>query len=241
MASVLLKTAPALMGAGWFHRTVKFVCGVGFCLALAGAGAAESPSRSLAATELLPAGDTNVIATYDGGRVSAGAVAEAGEEPRFVVDAERYAPTNAISRDEKLARHLAALQILVGEARRRGLDQAPEWRLQTKFLEQHLLREALITELLQGVLLSDEEVARYYESNKFRLLTIQAFEARRIGVQTRKHGEQARERAQAGFWGGGAAVFGSGDGGSANKYLSGGFLGERGSPGAGGPGRGTGE
>ena len=182
--------------AGAILGTAGVVCGACFCLALAGAGGAEAPSRPLATTELLPAGDTNVIATYDGGRVSAGAVAEAEEEPRFVVEAERYAPTNAISRDEKLARHLAALQILVDEARRRGLDQAPEWRLQTKFLEQHLLREALITELLQGVLLSDEEVARYYESNKFRLLTIQAFEARRIGVQTRKHGEQARERAQ---------------------------------------------
>jgi len=214
---VLLKTAPSLMGTGWFHRTVKFVCGAGFCLALAGAGAAESPSRSLATTELLPAGDTNVIATYDGGRVSAGDVAEAREEPRFVADAEQNAPTNAVSLDEKLARHLAAVRILVSEARRRGLDRpvdpeaakagpqpqhqpyaqaGPGWALEQKLIEQRVLAQALEKEVRRSVTISEQEIDEQYRTNRFNMIGFEAVEAGRIGISAQKHGEGALERAK---------------------------------------------
>ena len=217
MASVLLKTAPSVMGTGWFHRTVTFVCGAGFCLALAGAGGAEASSRSLATTELLPAGDTNVIATYDGGRVSAGDVAEAREEPRFVADAEQNAPTNAVSLDEKLARHLAAVRILVSEARRRGLDRpvdpeaakagpqpqhqpyaqaGPGWALEQKLIEQRVLAQALEKEVRRSVTISEQEIDEQYRTNRFNMIGFEAVEAGRIGISAQKHGEGALERAK---------------------------------------------
>ncbi|HOX55286.1 MAG TPA: peptidylprolyl isomerase [Candidatus Paceibacterota bacterium] len=178
------------------HRTLVVVAGAWLGLALILATHAELPTNQLPAGQLLPTGDTNTVATYDGGSITAGDLAEYSAEPHFLADAERNAPTNAISLDEKVARHLAALRILVGEARQRGLDQEPGWKLQAKLMEQRVLSRTLIEEIRQGVFLSDKEVADYYEANKFKLLTIQAIEARRIGISAQKHGDQALARAK---------------------------------------------
>ena len=104
-------------------RTARTVCGACLWLALTSVAGAASLTNQAPPSESRLAGDTNVVARYDGGSISAGDVAEAKEEPRFVADAEQNAPTNAISLDEKLARHLAATRILLSEARRRGLDR----------------------------------------------------------------------------------------------------------------------
>jgi len=193
---VQLELATRSRRACAFSRAARGVCGACLWLAFTFTAGADSLTNQAPSTGSRLTGDTNVVASYDGGSISAGDVAEAREEPRFVAEAEQNAPTNAVSLDEKIARHLAATRILVGEARQRGMDKAAGWKLQSKLIEQRVLGEALVEDIRQGVSLSDKEVADYYEANKFKLLTIQAIEARRIGFSARKHGDKALERAK---------------------------------------------
>ena len=179
-----------------FSRAAWCVSGACLWLAFTFIAGADSLTNQAPPSESLLAPHTNLVATYDGGSISAIDVAGVRDKPHFVADAELNAPTNAISLDEKLARHLAATRILVGEARQRGMDQGPVWKVQARLIEERVLGETLIEEIRQGVFLSDKEVADYYEANKFKLLTMQAIEARRIGFSARKHGDQALARAK---------------------------------------------
>ncbi len=180
-----------------FSRAAWGVYGACLWLAFAFIAGADSLTNQAPPAESRLAAHTNLVATYDGGSVSAGDVAEAGEEPRFVADAERNAPPNVtIAQEEKIARHLAATRILVSEARQRGMDQGPVWQVQAKLIEHRVLSETLVEEMRQGVALSEKEVTDFYEANKFKLLTIQAIEARRLGISAQKHGTNALARAK---------------------------------------------
>ena len=200
-----------------FGRAAWVVCGACLWLASASHAGADSLTSQTPSTGSPLPGDTNVVATYDGGSISAGDVAEARDEPRFVADAEQNAPTNAVSLDEKIARHLAATRILVSEARRRGFDRpvdpeaakagpqpqhhpyaqaGPGWALEQKLIEQRVLAQALEEEMRRSVTISEQEVEDQYRTNRFRMLGFETVEAGRIGISAQKHGEGALERAK---------------------------------------------
>jgi hypothetical protein len=164
-------------------------------LGLMTAGGGESSTNSLVTEGLHPAGSTNAVATYDGGLIAASDVAEYREDANFQADAEQNAPPNAaLGEEEKLARHLAALRILVSEARRKGLV-GPGWPLEAKLIEQGVLAQALSDEVRRSVVVSEEEVKEQYRTNRFKLLGFDRIEAGRIGFSTKKHGDKAFERA----------------------------------------------
>jgi hypothetical protein len=166
------------------------------CFVLVSAARADSPTNQSPPVEARTAGDTNAIATYDGGSITAGEVAEYIGEPHFSADADQNAPPNAaIGQDEKLARHLAALRILVNAARQKGLAGAG-WRVEVKLIEQGVLAQALTDEIRRGVIVSDQEVNEQYGTNRFKLLGFQTVEAGRIGISAKKHGDKALERAK---------------------------------------------
>lgn len=200
-----------------FSRAAWGVYGACLWLAFAFIAGADSLTNQAPPAESRLAAHTNLVATYDGGSVSAGDVAEAGEEPRFVADAEQNAPTNAISLDENLARHLAAVRILVGEARKRGLDRpvdpelakagpqpqhhpysqsGPGWPLEKKLIEQRVLAQALEEEMRRGTTISEQEINEQYRTNRFNLIGFETVEAGRIGISAQKHGDKALERAK---------------------------------------------
>jgi len=200
-----------------FARAAWVVCGACLWLAFTSVAGAASLTNQAPPSESRLAGDTNVVARYDGGSISAGDVAGAREEPRFVADAEQNAPTNAVSLDEKIARHLAATRILVSEARRRGLDRpvdpevakagpqpqhqpyaqaGPGWALESKLIEQRVLAQALEEEMRRGVTISEQEVEDQYRTNRFRMLGFDTVEVGRIGISAQKHGDKALERAK---------------------------------------------
>src|ERR1039458_8196451 len=122
------------------------------CFLLVPAARADSPTNQSPLAEARAAGDTNAIATYDGGSITAGDVAEYLDEPHFLMDADQNArPNAAIGQEEKLARHLAALRILVKAARQKGLAGAG-WRVEVKLIEQGVLAQALTDEIRRGVI-----------------------------------------------------------------------------------------
>ena len=165
------------------------------CLALPLAARGEPATNPSPVAEAQPAGDTNVIATYDGGSITAGDVAEYLDEPHFVADAEQSTPPNAaFGQQEKLARHLAAVRILVKAARAKGLA-GPGWRLETKLIEGGVLAQALVEEIRRTVLVTDQELNDQYRTNRFKLLGMQTIEAARIGISAKKHGANALARA----------------------------------------------
>jgi parvulin-like peptidyl-prolyl isomerase len=145
-----------------------------------------------------PSASSAVVASYDGGKITAADIAERREEPMFLMDANQNAPANAaISADEKIARHLAAMRILVNTAVERGFAKRPDWPLETKLIEQRVLAEALASETREQAFVSDKEFEDQYATNRFKLLGFDSVEARRIGISAAKHGAKALERAKA--------------------------------------------
>jgi len=143
-----------------------------------------------------PGAGTNLAATYDGGQVSNTEVVERLSEPWFVTEAEQNAPTNAqMGQVEHVARHLAALHILVDAARKRGFDKRPGWGLEVKLSEQTVLAQALSDEVRRQTFVSDKEASEEYRTNKFMFIGIESIEARMIGIRASKHGEKALARA----------------------------------------------
>ena len=166
------------------------------CFLLVPAARSDSPTNQSPPAEARAAGDTNAIATYDGGSIMAGEVAEYVGEPHFLADADQNAPPNAaMAQEEKLARHLAAVRILVKAARERGFA-GPGWPLEAKLIEQGMLAQALTDEIRRGVVVSEQEVNEQYATNRFKLLGFQTVEAGRIGISAKKHGDKALERAK---------------------------------------------
>ena len=175
------KWVTALRVAGW----------VG--VAVAALGAEGPPAQGTPNA----AGDTNAVATYDGGKITGAELAVRLEEPRFVTDAEQSAAANTrTSQKEKVARHIAALRILVEAARQKGFDKAPGWALEVKLTEQGTLAQALTDDIRRQAFVGEKEVADEYETNRFEFLTIETFDARRIGISAKKHGAQALDRAK---------------------------------------------
>jgi len=154
---------------------------------------ANNPSAPLST-----GGTTNtLIAAYDGGNITAHDLAEHQDEPFFVADAEQNAPVGHVAgADEKLARHLAAIRLLVGIASERGLTKQPDWALQTKLIEQRVLSQALHEDVRHQVFVPDNEVKDQWATNRYFLLGIDTIDARRIGISEAKYGDKTLERAK---------------------------------------------
>lgn len=200
--------------AGWFGflAAISVILASTFTTALQ----AQPQVTQSSSSGLHPAG-TNVVATYDGGKITSAEVAERAIEPHFVVDAEQKATPNVlVSQEEKLARHLAALRILVNESRSRGFDRPADpdvakrepqpqhhpfasvgdgWKLEKKLIEQRVLAQALSDELRRSAIISEQEFEDQYRTNRFNLLGFESVEAGRIGISARKHGNDALKRA----------------------------------------------
>ena len=166
-------------------------------LALDPTARAESSTNQSAPAESPLAADTNAVATYDGGSIMAGDVAEYVDEPHFLADADQNAPPNVvIGLEEKVARHLAAVRILVQTARQKRWV-GPGWPLEAKLIEQGVLAQALTDESRREVFVSEQEVNEQYRTNRFKLIGFDTVEAGRIGISAQKHGTNALERAKA--------------------------------------------
>ena len=158
---------------------------------------AAAPASNLPPVALLTSG-SNVVAFYDEGKITAADVAERLAEPAFLADASQNAPADAATSDnEKIARHLAALRILVNAAVQRGFAKGLGWQFESRLVEQRVLADALGEETRRQVSVSEQEVADQLATNRFVLLGFDVVEAGRIGISAKKHGDKAPERAKA--------------------------------------------
>lgn len=140
---------------------------------------------------------SNVVASYDEGKITAADVAERLDEPSFLAEANQNAPAGVATSDhEKIARHIAALRILVNAAVQRGFAKGPGWQFESRLVEQRVLTDALGEETRRQVSVSEQEVADQLATNRFVLLGFDVVEAGRIGISATKQGDKALERAK---------------------------------------------
>ena len=154
----------------------------------------------------------DAVAIYDGGHVAAKDVTQCladescrryvevcpdgpcpGAPPETADPARRH-----IDNIEKGARGLAVLQILLQTAEERKLDQTPEYRLECKFAEQRVLADDLwesLQEEARGILLTEEDITREIDTNRFAYVRASAIRAQRILISPDRHGDKAQERA----------------------------------------------
>jgi hypothetical protein len=145
----------------------------------------------------LPASGSNTLATYDEGKITAADVAQRLDEPAFLADANENVPSGAVmDNNERVARHLAALRLLVSEAARRGFAKGPGWQFESRLIEQRVLADALAEETRHQVSVSDQEAANQYATNRFVVLGFDVVEAGRIGISAKKYGDKALDRAK---------------------------------------------
>ncbi len=154
----------------------------------------------------------DAVAIYDGGHITAKDVTQclADASCRSYVDICPNCPRppgspatidplrpNAHS-IEQTARGLAALRILLQTAEERKLDQTPEYRLECKFAEQRVLADDLwesLQEEARGILLTEEDLNREIDANRFAYVRATGIRAQRILISQDRHGDEAQERA----------------------------------------------
>ncbi len=90
--------------------------------------------------------------------------------------------------------------ILLQEARRRGLDRDPEVRELMKEAQRQILLGRLLEQVgkSQQAAVSDEEIARVYESNKEGMKEPESFRASHILVETEAQAKEALDRIKKG-------------------------------------------
>ena len=65
----------------------------------------------------------------------------------------------------RVGEDLVKLKVLAAEAKKKGLDQTPRFKQQVALMIENALAGALISDL-QGALVSDQEIQKYYEEHK---------------------------------------------------------------------------
>lgn len=133
-------------------------------------------------------GDGYIVATYDGGEVTASELRRESERAGDVgrIDPTSSAPAENRTGDlEALAKEVAVREILLAEAHQRQLGQSVDDHLDQKLLEQKVLAECLSARIereCRQLPVGDQQVSLMLEECGARFMPVQSVSARRIVI-----------------------------------------------------------